>query len=98
VNFDEEFEEEVKRNPAFRFDAPITSARVVRCARIIAHWANDRNKARDAQLSKEFKTLERTLGLIQQKIARSKLSDEQQKILIEEIDVAITRFEKLLLV
>jgi hypothetical protein len=52
VNFDEEFEEEVKRNPAFRFDAPITSARVVRCARIIAHWANDRNKARDARVKK----------------------------------------------
>ena len=55
-------------------------------------------KARDAQRLKEFKTLERALCLIQQKIARSKLSDEQQKILIEEIDVAITRFEKLLLV
>jgi hypothetical protein len=55
------------------------------------------NEARDAQVSKEFKTLERALGLIQQKIARSELSDEQQKILIEDIDVAITRFEKLLL-
>ena len=53
-----------------------------------------RRKARDAQLLKEFKTLERALGLIQQKIALSKLSDEQQKILIEDIDTAITRFEK----
>jgi hypothetical protein len=58
----------------------------------------DSLKARDAQVLKDFKSLERALVLIQQKIARSKLSDEQQKILIEDIDVAITRFEKLLLV